>query len=327
MKIGKYCAVTIFLLMIGLASCGGGGGSGGSATGPSQVPPPGAGSGFVTVGITDGPNDEVRSLVLNINHLELGHADGSVTRIGLGDGPIDLDLMGLQNGATHELVNRARVPVGQFEWIRLGVDLDRSYLETRGLGGRHGMHMTSADGLMVHEPFFVSDAEHLRLIMDFDLRLALRQRHMGMMGDRWELHPAMRLMNMDDVGDMTGRINLALVDASNPACDPAEGGNWVYLFVGGEAMPDDLAESEIDGIPGPYAADRVELHPGRGEYRYHFAFLPEGTYRVAFTCSGEWDEVGDDDYPVDPDGRFDFHAVSEPIEIVAGEITVLDIGI
>ncbi len=324
MNIGKFWAVVAFPIVFGLNSCGGGGGS---TTGSSQVPSPDPGSGFVTVGITDGPTEEVRSLVLNIAHLELGHVDGSVTRIAMGDGPIDLDLMSLQNGTTHELVNRARIPVGQYEWMRLGVDLDNSYLETMGLGGRHGMNMMSHEGLMVHQPFFVSDAEHLRLILDFDLRLALRQRQMGMMGDRWELHPAMRLMEMNDAGGLAGRVSLALVDANNPACDPAEGGNWVYLFVGGESMPDDLSETEIDGIPGPYAADRVELHPGRGEFRYHFAFLPEGAYRVAFTCSGEWDEQGDDDYPVDPDGRFDFHAVSEPVEIVAGEITVLDIGI
>ena len=41
---------------------------------------------------------------------------------------------------------------------------------------------------------------------------------------------------------------------------------------------------------------------------------------MAFSCSGEWDEAGDDDYPADPDGRFDFHHFSGPLDVVAGQM-------
>jgi hypothetical protein len=270
--------------------------------------------------------DEARSVVLTITHLELGHLDGSVSRIDLHDGPIDLDMMRLQNGVTRDLANGVPVPAGEYGWMRLGVDVDHSYIDTMGLGGRHRMTMAYQDGLTVHQPFFVPEAGHLVLMMDFDLRLGIQQRHMGMMGYRWELRPAMRLMDIAMAGGLMGEVDASIVDVNNPACDPAEGGNWAYLFPGDAAGPDDLAETESDGIPGPFAADRVELNTGLGEYRYHFGFLPEGSYRVAFTCSGEWDEEGDDDYPSDPDGRFDFHAFSIPVDVIAGTVVIQDLG-
>jgi len=270
--------------------------------------------------------DEARVVVLSITHVELGHADGSIIRIDMDGGPHDLDMMQLQNGVTHTLVEDFHVPAGAYGWMRLGIDVADSYVDTMGTGGRHGLRMEYQDGLMIHHPFLVSGAGHLELMMDFDLRLGLQQHRMGMMGDRWELHPAMRLMDMATAGGLMGAVDASLADANNPACDPAEGGNWAYLFHGDAAGPDDLAETDTDGTPGPFAADRVELHTGLGEYRYHFGFLPEGSYRVAFTCSGEWDEEDDDDYPSDPDGRFDFHAFSDPVEVAAGEMAVLDLS-
>ena len=72
---------------------------------------------------------------------------------------------------------------------------------------------------------------------------------------------------------------------------------------------------------------KVELHEGIGEYRYHFAFVPEGSYRVAFSCSSDWDEPGDDDYPQDPDGEFDFQAFTDPLDVVAGQMTGFDVGL
>jgi hypothetical protein len=115
-------------------------------------------------------------------------------------------------------------------------------------------------------------------------------------------------------------VDPTLIDINHPDCDPADGGNWVYIFPGDATAPDDIAEVESDGVPGPIAADRVDMDPGTGNHLYHFGFLPDGTYRVAFTCSGEWDESGDDDYPSDPDGKFDFHAFTDPITVTAGQM-------
>ena len=94
----------------------------------------------------------------------------------------------------------------------------------------------------------------------------------------------------------------------------------MYVFPADADAPDDIADTESDDVPGPIATDRVEMNPGTGAHEYHFGYLPEGSYRVAFSCSGEWDEAGDDDYPADPDGRFDFHHFSGPLDVVAGQM-------
>ena len=78
-------------------------------------------------------------------------------------------------------------------------------------------------------------------------------------------------------------------------------------------------------MPGPLATDRVEIDTVTGDYIYHFGYLPAGSYRIAFSCSGEWDEDGDDDFPSDPDGRFDFQMFSGPTDVVAGQLHRFDL--
>jgi hypothetical protein len=271
--------------------------------------------------------EEAQELVLRLTHVDVGHANGDVTRLGLREGPMDLDMLQLQNGLTHDLLDRASLPAGEYHWMELGLDPDRSHIGLQG-GGRHGLTMGEQDALRVRERFTIRDGEHEEFVMDFDLRNAVQHHHMGgMMGDRFELHNALRLMHRDEAGGLAGAIDESLIDFNHPDCDPAPGGNWAYLFPGDAAQPDDLAEEDTDGFAGPIATDRVELHPGVGEYRYHFAFLPEGSYRVAFSCSSDWDEPGDDDYPEDPEGEFDFQAFSDPVEVVASQMTIFDIGL
>ena len=117
-----------------------------------------------------------------------------------------------------------------------------------------------------------------------------------------------------------------MIDINHPDCDDSAGGNWAYLFPGGATEPDDISEPESDSVPGPIATDRVEMDPGTGDHFYHFGYLTAGTYRIAFTCSGEWDEVTDDDYPMDPEGLFDFQLFSSPMDVVAGELHRIDLG-
>jgi len=280
----------------------------------------------VTVGITDGPREDIDELILHLTYIDLGHVAGQVTRLELHDGPIDVDMMQLQNGVIHDLLDRASIPVGNYAWMELGIDLQLSRVGTQS-GGHHSMIFGADEALRVYGPFAIHDGEHAEYVLDFDLRYGIQHRRMGgMMGDRYELHPGLRLMLVSETGGLVGAIDPSLVDINSSGCDPAPGGNWAYLFDGAVSEPDDYSASEEDGLEGPLATDRVELHPGIGEYRYHFAFVPSGSYRVAFTCSGEWDEAGDDDYPSDPDNEFGFQSFSDPINVNAGEVQVLDLA-
>ncbi len=310
----SFSALSMILLTGLLASCGG-------TSDPAAIEP----AGTLTLAITDGPMEQAQEVVFHVTHVDMGHADGSVTRLELMNGPHDIDLMQLQNGMTHDLLNNAAVPAGNFEWMELGIDLQQSHFGGQS-GGQHGMTMGAGHPLRANAQFQIMNGEHVEFVMDFDLRLGIQQHEMGgMMGMQYELHEGMDLMNVADAGGLSGAIDISLVDVNNPACDPAEGGNLAYLFDASVGQPDDLAVTDTDGFAGPVATDIVELHPGVGEYRYHFGFVLAGSYRVGFSCSGEWDEEGDDDYPTDPDGQFDFHAFSGPVEVIAGQMQVLDI--
>ena len=310
--------------MAALASgCTGGGNDGNSGANNQVIPA----SGSISVSLTDGPWEDARMLVLHITGLDLGHANGDVIRLDLPGGPMSIDMMQMQNGVFQALIRGANVPMGQYEWMRLRVDPDQCYIDLAGTGARHPMHMgpNAGNWLEVHTPFQIQESVHHEFMLDFDTRRAVQHHGMGMMGDWYELHSAMRLIGMHAAGGLTGMVDASMIDINHPVCDPAPGGNWAYLFPGDATAADDVADIESDGIPGPFATDRVEMDPGSGDYFYHFSYLPAGAYRVAFTCSGEWDEEGDDDYPADPQGRFGFHMFSAPVGVTAGQMHRFDL--
>lgn len=304
-------SLLLTLSVAALASCGG------SGSDDSITPPA---SGTMTVLLTDGPMDEARSLVFHVTHVDMGHADGSMTHLVLPGGPLDIDMMQLQNGAVQSILNNMTMPAGQYEWMELGVDLTQSHIGTMS-GGQHNMTMSTAHPFRSTEPFEIGPAQHAEFVMDFDLRRGVQQHDMGgMMGVEYQLHDAMRLMNTNNTGGISGTVDLSLMDFNQASCNSAAGGNWMYVFAGTDAQADDLAAADTDGFPGPIATDMVEMNNGTGEFEYHFAFMNAGSYRVAFTCSGEWDEDGDDDYPTDPDGMFDFLTLSAAMTVTAGQM-------
>ena len=297
--------------------CGCGSDSNGSSQ-PNQPPP----TGTISVSLTDGPREDASEMVLHVTGIEMGHADGRMVNVEIPGGPLQIDMMQLQNGVFQMLAGGVGVPTGQYDWMRINIDPGMSHVDLANTGGRHSMRMGSdaTNGLEVHEQFQIRQGEHSEFMLDFDTRLGLQHHSGGMMGDRYELHSAMRLVHMDEAGGLRGVVDSSMIDVNHAACDDAPGGNWVYLFPGDAAEPDDIAMPDTDGMAGPLAVDRVELDTMTGDHRYHFAFLRPGTYRLAMTCTGEWDEDNDDDYPSDPDGRFSFQMYSAPVDVMAGQM-------
>jgi hypothetical protein len=314
-------AVTVITV---LSACGGSSAPGGGNSAPGAEDPVG---GSISISLTDGPWEDAQEMVLHITGVEMGHANGDVVSLGLRGGAMSVDMMQLQNGVSELLVSGADVPTGQYDWMRLQVDLILSHIDLASTGGRHNMQMgpNASNGLEVHEPFQIQQATHSEFMLDFDLRRGVQQHSGGMMGDQYELHSAMRLVNMGEAGGLTGMVDASMIDINHPDCDIEPGGNWAYLYPGDAVYPDDIAESDDDGMPGPMAADRVEMDNVTGDHMYYFGYLTPGSYRVAMTCSGEWDEDGDDDYPSDPDGRFSFQMFSDPVDVAAGQMHDFDL--
>lgn len=185
--------------------------SAGCSGGASDTPPGATGSvipamGSISISLTDGPWEEPRALVLNITGMDLGHANGDVIGLDLPGGPMSVDMMQLQNGVIEPLLEGVDVPMGHYEWVRLRLDLSQSYIELAGTGDRHDMQMgpNASNGLEAHEPFEILDSIHHEFVLEFDMRRGVQHHHGGMMGDQYELHSAMRLVNMDGAGGVTG---------------------------------------------------------------------------------------------------------------------------
>jgi hypothetical protein len=82
------------------------------------------------------------------------------------------------------------------------------------------------------------------------------------------------------VGAIAGHVDAALVTAD---CMPK-----VYVFDGADAVPDDIEETsastpDID----PLLVAAVQVVNGATQYDYRAAFVPAGTYTVAFTCGND----------------------------------------
>lgn len=303
-----------------LAGCGGG-------SSPDTTAPPPPATGTISVSITDDPWHDMDSMVIRITGLDFGQSNGEVHSFGLPGGPMDVDMMQLQNGVHHTLISDVELPRGDYDWMRIRIDASQSFMRDGGTGGHHGFRMGpgAGEGLEVHEQFGIEAGSHGDYMLDYDLRQGVRHSHNGMMGDQFELHNAMRLIRLEQAGGIFGHVDPSLVDLNHPDCDTSDGGNWVYAFPGDAGAPDDIADVESDGVPGPIATDRVEMNPGTGAHEYHFGYLEEGTYRFAFTCAGGRDEFDDDDYPSDPDEAFDFQHFSGPVNIVAGQMQQHDL--
>ena len=282
----------------------------------------GPGTGNITISLTDDPWEDVTEMVLHVTGIEMGHADGRVIMLEMAGGGLDVDMMQLQNGVSTILADHAEAPIGQYDWMRLEIDPNQSHINLVSTGGRHGMRMgrDAIDGLEVVHAFEIDPAQHSEFMLDFNIRRGVQRHGTGMMGGEYRLHSAMRMVDIGQSGGLMGAVDPSLVDINNASCDDAPGGNWAYLFPGGTTEPDDIADVDTDGRQGPIASDRIDLDTMTGEHRYHFAYFEPGQYRIAITCSGEWDEIGDDDYPGDPEGRFAFQMFSDPLEVMRGQM-------
>jgi len=301
----------------------------GCSSDSNEAPPPEEPTtGSITISLTDDPWEDAMEMVLHVTGIEMGHADGSIVMVEMDGGGMSIDMMQLQNGESRMLADSVEMPMGQYDWMRLMIDPAQSHIDLASTGGRHGMQMGSdaVDGLEVQHAFEIGQSQHSEFMLDFDIRRGVQHHDTGMMGGDYRLHSAMRMVDTSESGGLMGAVDPSMIDVNHPDCDDAPGGNWAYLYHGDAMEPDDIADVDTDGIQGPIGADRIDMDTMTGEHRYHFGYLDPGQYRIAITCSGEWDEVGDDDHPNDPDGQFAFHMFSGPMEVMAGQMHENDLA-
>jgi hypothetical protein len=300
-----------FGAILTLASCGGGGGS------------DGAGTGTLSLQITDGPVETAKHVYVQFSGLELHAADGQHTTLYYCQDPADatltivsedacttlpapkrIDLLAHSGGVAEDLLVDFTLPSGRYNWIRLKVDAvagtQDSYIVLLD-DSEHELEIPSGaqTGLKLNRGFVVPAGGSADFTIDFDLRKSVHFTGNDPATGDYMLRPTLRLADNSMTGAIAGTVDMSLAPAD---CTPA-----VYVYSGAGVTPDD-----IDGIdPEPVTTASVKPDPmDNTKYVYRAAFLEAGDYTVAFTCN-----AADDDLTVD-------NTLNAPLVTFSGTTTV-----
>jgi len=295
-----------------LAACGGGSGSS-------------SGSGSLTMSVTDAPVDEADNVYVQFSSVTLKPSDADEDG-GDGDGEDDsgdnpafvtfefdqpkrIDLLEQQNGNSALLLEDEEVEAGNYDWIRLGVDLGQGETVIVIDGQQHDLEIPSGaqTGLKLVSGFTVPTGGALDLTIDFDLRKSIVEEGTG----DFKLKPALRLVNDDDTGEIAVSATDTYVSANQCGTDTTK--QAVYVFEGSGVAPDDVDGNDAE----PVTTVQVTNEDGDDTYTGVAGFLEAGTYTVAYTCNPE-----DDDPEADDDLTF---MDDIDIEVTAGETSDYDL--
>lgn len=237
--------------------------------------------GSLRLSITDAPIDNASAVVVQFSGIELRHSDGENKTIDF-DPPKAIDLLRLNGGRTESLLDETGVTSGRYESLTLKISgtVD-SYIDLNG-GGRVPLSIPAGAeaGLRLSGGFEVPDDDVADFTIDFDLRKSVRAP--ATPGNNYELRPSLRMVETEQAGHIAGTVSAALAGVSG--CSGA-----VYVYVG-DVVPDDVGGSGAQPL-----SSALVRQDGDGNYPYRLAFLPAGTYTVAFTCQAALDDPATND--------------------------------
>ena len=274
----------------------------------------GAGTGTLSVSVTDAPIDGVTEVRVEFDGVTLKPQNGAQLEFRFDDTPKSINLKELTDGKIALLLDE-EVPAGPYIWMKLDVNAEfdgifDSFVIEDG-GGQVELRIPP-DRLKLGNEFTVVQGGQTAFVIEWNLRMGLTD-PVGQPG--YKLQPSLRIIDMTEHGTIAGLVDPNLLPPVDSACtsDLNSGdGNVVYVFEGLDVLPDD-----IDGIvPDPLTTADVRLNDD-GNPAYSVPFLSPGDYTVAFTCQGVDDAVPDPENPELP--------VDDAIEFTDGiNATVLD---
>ena len=294
---------------VAVAGCGGGGGGDSAAET----------FGFLSLGISDGPIHDAQKVCVTFTEIELKQMGGPSTTLMLSS-PEKINLLEFQGTNAMPILSSERLPAGQYQWMRLGVDAvrgsnggagdtgdaavcdgDASYIVMND-NSVHNLYVPSGanTGLKLHGGYTVPVNDQVSLTAEFDLGKSITAPP-GQSPDVM-LRPTIKLVNNNEVGTLIGRVANELAEAE--ACQPS-----VYVFNDG-VTPNGIEDDVVDP-DDPVATAIVEAQDqldGTVEWRYTIGFLLAGDYEAAFTCDGQSFEPAD----------------GSPVTIAASETAVVD---
>lgn len=243
----------------------------------------GTDSGRVDLVLTDTPADQASSVVVEFTGVRFQPAVGN---------PIDftfptaqqIDLAQLQQGITTPLLTNLSLPSGHYQWLELEVSATQgaadSYVVLNS-GGKHGLVLTTTGQTGLRTGAFdVKAAAGSTMIIDFDARKSVLP-PVGSSTD-YQLQPHLRMLDIRAGGNIVGSVQDSLAAAAG--CTPV-----VYVYSGTVANPSDINAS-APAATQPIMEAPVRFDNTLGVSAFTAAYLPAGTYTLAFTCDASKDD-------------------------------------
>jgi hypothetical protein len=275
--------VLAFLATTALAGCGGGSNSG-------------SGNATLNLGVIDGPVDFASNVVVSFTGVQLQPSGGGQIQTFNFSSPKTIDLLTLQNGNAAALLTGASVPAGQYDWIRLmlnvGTDkvVANSYIEINGAQYPIIVPSGSQTGLKLVQGFTMTANQVANFTIDFVLQQAVT----APPGQpAYLLRPALRLIDNVQAGNVTGTVALSTLQALSTTQDPCFDSTGavtahVYIFSGANATLTDIQMDATTGLPPAGHINPVVTPPltrnSSGQYVFVQDFLLTGTYTLAVAC-------------------------------------------
>lgn len=280
----------ITALAAAVAACGGSG-SDDTATGTASFD------------VTDAPTTELAKVEVTFTGLSVKPADGEAIEFTF-DEAKTLDLLTLQGGDSAPLLEDQELPAGEYEWIRLTLDVDNSFVyETENPDAPLTLFVPSGaqTGLKLVSGFTVAQGGDNNFTIDFDVRKSIVNPQGNGVADYF-LKPALRLVDNLEVGSITGLVDYSSInsakmndDAQANCSDGYEGS--VYVYEGADVVPSDLNVNNDEG--NPLMVVPVEFDDESGLYSFKAAFLTEGDYTVSYSCQVDDNEEDNDSVEFD----------------------------
>lgn len=284
--------------MLVLAGCGGS---------ESGTPDP-ATTGFLSLGVSDGPVHDAQKVCISFNEIELKSA--SETTIITLDPARKVNLLDFQGDNAAALLIDEEVTAADYQWMRLGIDAVRGTMggvnDSGGAecdgeasyiimddGGVYNLYVPSGanNGLKLVSGFTVPVNGSPDFTAEFDLARSITAPP-GLSPDVI-LKPVIRLVNNVDVGTLTGIVDNSLATAEG--CEPS-----VYVFedgvtpnpIGIDDDPESTETDPLDPVATAMVGEQMN-NDGSVEWNYTVGFLLAGPdaenpvdYEAAFTCNG-----------------------------------------
>ena len=262
---------------------------GGSDSGPSTM----------NLAVVDGTVDGASHVVIDFTGVELQPSGGGKSITFNFNSPKQIDLLTLQNGNAATLLSGASVPAGDYDWIRLLLNVGSndvvagSYIEINGAQFPIIVPSGEQTGLKLVQGFTMTANQVANFTIDFVLEQAITAPPGQQVGgvQAYLLRPALRLIDNIQAGGISGTVALSTLQGHNPSCFDSSGNPTtahVYIFSGTGATLTDIQIDPTTGLPPPGHVNPVVTPPitlsASQQYVYAQPFLLAGTYTLAVAC-------------------------------------------